>query len=153
MVVHIGGAIALFGPTFVYPFLGAIAQKEGSDPKTVMRVGHAITKYLVVPADYVMPASGALLILQSKGLWDPFDKSNRWLLGSIILFTVMYALANLIVLPTERKAHALAEQGNIGPEFGALMQKQAKVGPILGMLMVAIIILMIVKPGSGISHF
>lgn len=150
LVVHIGGAIALFGPSFVYPVIMTRVQK-GDDAKTLMRAMRALTKYLVNPADYVLPASGALLILQSKGAWDPFIKENRWLLGAIVLFTIMYLIAHLIALPTEKKALAAAEAGDTAT-FQALTAKIMKVGPVLGLLLTTIIVLMIVKPGSGFIH-
>ena len=152
LVLHVGGAIALFGPTFTFPFFGVMAKKHGGDAKTLLRLEHLVVKYLVMPADYVLPLSGALLILQSKSVWDPFSSANRWLLGAIILFTIMFVVANFVQLPAMKKALAMAEKGQFGPEFGAIMQKQAKVGPILGILLVAIIVLMIVKPGSGFIH-
>ncbi len=153
LVLHIGGAIMLMGTSFTYPLIGMIGKKEGSDPKTLLRLGNAIAHKLLVPADYLMPLSGALLILQSKGGWDPFIKQNRWLLGAIILFTALFVIANFIQVPVMKKALAMAERGEYGPEFGSLMGKMEKFGPVLGILTVIIILLMILKPGSGAIHF
>lgn len=150
--LHIAGAIALFGPTFTFPFFGVVAQKKDGDPRTLLRLMDMILKYLVIPADYLMPLSGTLLILNSKGAWDPFASANRWLLASIILFTIMWVLATFVQLPAHRKALKLANAGQFGPEFGALMAKQAKIGPILGLLLTIIIVLMTTKPGSGFIH-
>ena len=50
------------------------------------------------------------------------------------------------------KALKMAEAQEFGPEFGGLMKKLGQGGQFLSLLLVAIIILMVVKPGSHIFH-
>lgn len=150
--LHIFGAVALFGPTFTFPLFGVVAQKKEGDPRTLLRLMDVIVRFLVIPGDYILPLSGALLIVNSKNQWNPFISQNAWLLASIILFVFLWVIATFIQVPALKKSLAMANEGRFGPEFGALMEKQATVGKVLGFLTVVILILMITKPGSGFIH-
>lgn len=144
--LHVLSAVVLFGPSFAFPFIGAVAQK-GGDVKTALRISDLIGRKLLVPADIVLPVTGVLIIVSSKSAFDPFEPSGRWLLSAIVLFTIMVLIGNLVQMPTMKKALTLADRNEFGPEFGKLMQKQKKFGMILGMLLMIIVVLMVAKPG------
>ena len=153
LTLHIFGAIAGFGVTFAFPFVGALAQKEGAPVAWFLRLVHTLTdKWVLIFAATVMPGTGAGLIITSKGLWDPFDSRNRWLLAALILYTILFLYAISVQRPNGIKALKMAEAQRFGPEFGALMKKVARGGQFLTVLLVTIIILMVTKPGSGFIH-
>jgi uncharacterized membrane protein len=153
LAIHVIGAIFIFGPTVAYAFIGAKAKKEGAPVAWALGLVDFIDSRWVNPLSLTLqPASGAWLIVQSKGLWDPFKSENRWLLAAIIIYTVATAFALFFMTRWGKKAHHLAESNQFGPEFGGLMKKVEMGGQALTVALLTIIILMVVKPGSGFIH-
>ena len=153
LTLHVFGAIAGFGVTFAFPFVGAMAQKPGAPVEWFLKLVHMLTdKWVLIFAGTVVPGTGAGLIITSKGLWNPFVSRNRWLLVALILYTILFTYAVLVQRKLAIKAIAMAEAKQFGPEFGALMKKAAMGGQMLTVLLVTIIILMVTKPGSGFIH-
>lgn len=154
LTIHIVGAIFIFGPTVAYAFIGAQAKKPGAPVAWALGVIDWIDAKWVNPlALTLQPASGALLIVQSKNQWNPFESRNRWLLAAIILYMIATGFALFVQTPWGRKAHKMALANDFGPEFGATMKKVGMGGQLLTVLLLTIIILMVVKPGSGTIHF
>ena len=153
LALHVVGAIFIFGPTVAYAFIGAKASKEGAPVAWAIGVIDFIDAKWVNPLSLTLqPATGAWLIVDSKGLWDPFESRNRWLLAAIIIYTLATAFALFVQTPNGRKAHRMAEADQFGPEFGALMKKVNRGGMLLTTALLSIIVLMVVKPGSGYIH-
>jgi uncharacterized membrane protein len=153
LALHVIGAIFIFGPTVAYAFIGARAAKEGAPVAWAIGLIDFIDSKWVNPlALTLQPATGAWLIVNSRGLWNPFESRNRWLLAGIILYIFAMAFAMFVQTPWGKKAHRMAEANQFGPEFGALMKKINKGGMTLTATLLAIIILMVVKPGSGFIH-
>jgi len=153
LTIHILGAVLIFGPTFAYAFIGAQAKKEGAPVAWALRLVDFIEDKWVTPmALTLQPLSGALLILDSKDLHNPFKSQGRWLFAAIILYIVAIGYAIFVQGRTAKKALHLAEANQFGPEFGGLMKKVAIGGQFLTVLLIAIIVLMVVKPGSGVVH-
>ena len=153
LVLHIMGAIVAFGSSFAFPFIGALAQKPGAPVPWFLRLNEAIeTKLLLPVALTLQPLTGALLILQSKGTFNPFNSNGRWLLAAIIIYTIAMAFSVFVQARNTTKAVKMAEAQEFGPEFGGLMKKLGQGGQFLTLLLITIIILMIVKPGSHVFH-
>ena len=96
------------------------------------------------------PAYAGLLVL---GLWmvaiGPYDITTDWVLGGLVLYVAVTVLAITLYSPALRRQIALLEAGEGGsPEFAALAKRAGMVGPLLGLLVVAIVFLMVVKPGA-----
>jgi len=153
LTLHIMGAIVAFGASFTFPLIGALAQKPGAPVPWFLRLNHMIEWKLLLPiALTLQPATGALLIVQSKGTFNPWNHNGRWLLGAIIIYTIAMAFSLFIQDRNASKALQMAEAGQFGPEFGGLMKKLKGGGQFLTLLLVAIIVLMVVKPGSHVFH-
>jgi uncharacterized membrane protein len=153
LTIHILGAVVIFGPTLAFPFVGAMAKKEGAPVAWALELLDFIDRKWVTPLSLtVQPASGAWLIVQADNLYNPFQRHGRWLLISIILYIVATVFAHFVQTPAGRKAHRMAAANQFGPEFGALMKRVGMGGQFLTLLLIAIIVLMVVKPGSGVIH-
>ncbi len=151
--LHVLGAVFIFGPTVAYSFIGARAKKEGAPVAWAIGTIEFIENKWVNPlALTLQPATGAWLIVDSKGLWNPFHSQNRWLFAGIILYIIAMSFALFVQGPNAKKAYHLAEANQFGPEFGGLMKKVAMGGQFLTVLLIAIIVLMVTKPGSGFIH-
>jgi uncharacterized membrane protein len=151
LVIHILGAIAIFGVTFAFPFIGAMAKKEGAPVAWALELSDFIDSKWVNPlALTLQPASGAFLIVHNH--FDPFKAQHRWLLAGIILYIVAMAYALFVQSRAGKKALEMAKANQFGPEFGATMKKLQMGGQFLTVLLITIIILMVTKPGSGFIH-
>ena len=154
LVLHILGAIAFFGPSFVFPVIGAMAKKEGAPIAWLLRISDKIEHlYLDRLGTIIQPATGAALILISDNpALQPFERQGRWLLASIIIFIVATVIGVAILGPAGKRAIVLADANDFGPEFGGLMKKIQMFGQVETVFLLTIIILMVVKPGSGFVH-
>ncbi|MFY9587244.1 MAG: DUF2269 family protein [Actinomycetota bacterium] len=153
LAIHVIGAIFIFGPTVAYAFIGAKAKKEGAPVAWALEVIDFIDARWVNPLSLTLqPASGAWLIVQSKGLWDPFKSQNRWLLVAIIIYIIATVFALFFMTPWGKKAHRMAASNQFGPEFGGLMKRIAMGGQALTVALLTITVLMVTKPGSGFIH-
>lgn len=153
LAIHVLGAIFIFGPTVAFPFIGARAKKEGAPVAWAIGTVEFIDSKWVTPLSLTLqPLSGALLIINGKNQWNPFESYGRWLLAGIILYIVATFFAILVQTPNGKKALRLAETNQFGPEFGALMKKVEMGGQFLTVLLIAIVVLMVTKPGSGFIH-
>ena len=80
-------------------------------------------------------------------LIGPYEFSTFWVAVSIGLYVVMAAVAFFFYSPTLRRQIAAYEaSGAQSPEFVALGARGRAVGIVLAVLVVAIIVLMVVKP-------
>jgi uncharacterized membrane protein len=151
LVIHILGAIAIFGVNFAFPFIGAMAKKEGAPVAWALELSEVIeTKWVTPLALTLQPASGAFLIVHNH--FDPFKAQHRWLAAGIILYIIAMAYALFVQTRTGKKALHMAQAKQFGPEFGAVMKKLQMGGQFLTVLLITIIILMVIKPGSGFIH-
>jgi uncharacterized membrane protein len=145
LTLHIFGAIAGFGVSFAFPFIGAMAKKEGAPVVWFLRLTETIaSRWLEVFSIAVVPGTGAGLIITQHV--SPWESQNRWLLASIIIYTLSFAFSMLVQAPNTKKAIKMAEAQQFGPAFGAHMKKVARGGQFLTVMLIAIIILMVVKP-------
>lgn len=154
LVLHILGAIAFFGPAFVFPVIGAMAKKQGAPLPWLLRLSDTIESlYLDKLGTFIQPATGTALILTSDNpALQPFESQGRWLLAAIVIFIVATAVGVFILGPAGKRAIALADANDYGPEFGAQMKKIQMFGNVEFVFLITIIILMVTKPGSGFIH-
>ncbi len=151
--LHVVGVIIGLGPSFAFPFVGALARKPGAPVPWFLRFTELVATRLIDPITAtVIPGTGAGLIIISRGAWNPFKSHGRWLLAAIILYVIAFAFSNLVQLPSTKKAIAMADAQQFGPEFGARMKGLARGGQFLSLLVITIAVLMMTKPGSGFIH-
>ncbi|MDQ3954073.1 MAG: DUF2269 domain-containing protein [Actinomycetota bacterium] len=149
ILVHIASAIIGFGPTYAFSILGPMAAKrQGPEGITLMEGMIAVEKKLVIPAALVVqPLSGTLLIFEAG--WNNSFFSHTWLWIAILLYVTAFYLALGQQTPALEKMVAMAKDGKAqSPEFGVLASKVSKIGPALGLMLAAIIVLMVLKPGT-----
>jgi predicted integral membrane protein DUF2269 len=154
LFLHIGGAIVAFGPTFVFPLIGAMGGREPQHVNFAVRINERIEERIVLPLAVLQGITG-LLIVWRTGI-NIF--SSLWLLVAIVLYLIALSLAFFVALPTTRK---LAEATNAPPpplapgapaptgpppHVAALVKRAQQTGMALAVLIVAIVFLMVVKP-------
>lgn len=144
LVLHILASIAIIGPAFVMPIIRRCARTVGQ-----LHFAFGITTKLAI-----MPKiGGAVLIL--TGVWlmiiTKMGLSQMWLNVSILLSLLMVVLIDGWIEPRMKKIIKIIsesqDQGNeIPAEFGLLIKKIAPIETAAQLLMIAILVLMVVKP-------
>jgi uncharacterized membrane protein len=150
LFLHVMGAILAFGPTFAFSIIGGMGGKEPQHANFATRVTAAIGTRLVYPLAIFQGVTGVALIL----IGDIDITSRAWLLVGIVL----YAIALTFALTIQRSAvHRIIEMSSAPPTPGvsgpppalvATIRSVQRGGIFTGLLVVAIVFLMVVKPGG-----
>lgn len=144
LVLHILASITIIGPTFVMPIIRRSARTVGQ-----LHFTFGITTKLAI-----MPKiGGAVLVL--TGVWlmiiTKMGLSQIWLNVSILLSLLVVIMIDGWIEPRMKKIIKIIsesqEQGNdIPAEFGLLIKKIVPIETAAQLLMIAILVLMVVKP-------
>ncbi|MEK5391439.1 DUF2269 family protein [Margalitia sp. FSL K6-0131] len=144
LVLHILASIAIIGPAFVTPIIRRSA-------RTVGQLHFALgitTKLAIIPK-----IGGTVLII--TGVWlmivTKMGLSQMWLNLSFLLSLLMVVMIDGLIEPRMKKIIKIVsesqDQGNeIPAEFGLLMKKLVPIETAAQLLMIAILVLMVVKP-------
>ncbi len=156
LFLHVMGAIAVFGPTFVFPIIANQVQKAPQHGHFGAVLGEFIERRLVLPGAMVQGITGVALILISGR--DLTVAANRWLVAAIILYLIAIGFAAMVQAKNAEKMVELTAHMPPGPppagapagpppEIAATGKKLAQGGQLLSVLIVLIVILMVTKPG------
>jgi len=152
LVLHVSGAIIGLGPSFAFSIIGpAIGKQEAPAASlALMKVMEKIERGLVLPILIVVQLTTGILLIFNRHLDAGFFHSNRaWLLAGIGVYIVAMAISMGVNVPAMGKLIHMAENGQAGtPEFGKLVKVTQSLGPVLTVLALAIMVLMIWKPGG-----
>jgi uncharacterized membrane protein len=150
--LHITAVVVGFGATFAEALLFPVAQKMGVRYLPfVHQVQIAINQRLATPAMVVILITGIYQV----------DKVNAsfgdlWISASFAIVIVLGGLLGGYFIPTDRKLRAQVEReiaaagdGEVilSPSYQAAARTEGMVGGLAGLLIVAAIFLMVVKPG------
>ena len=159
LLLHILSAIVGFGGVQLNGLYAQEAQQRpGREGVAINQAVWAVSKVAEVFI-YLTFVFGVLLVLLSES--DLISFSDLWISLSILLYLVGIGLSHAILFPSVRKANALAEElsrtegpppGAQGPpaevvQLEALGKKIGMTDMVLKLLLVAILFLMIWKPG------
>ncbi len=157
LFLHVMGAIAVFGPVFVFPVIARQAQKSPQNAPFAAALSELIERRIVLPGAVVQGITGVgLIIILSADLTSP---SYRWLIGGITLYLVAILYAAFVQAPAaEKMVHLTAGGSHPGlppagapagppPEIAETARKLQRGGMVLTVLIVLIVILMVTKPG------
>lgn len=144
LVFHVLASIAIIGPAFVVPVIRRSARTVGQLRFAI----EATNKIAILPklGGTVLIITGVwLMILAKAGL------SQTWLNLSILLSLLMIATIEGLIGPRmkqvmERAAISQSKGDEVPSELGRLMKKVVPVETAAQLLMVAIAVLMVLKP-------
>lgn len=166
LFAHVLGAIIAFGPTFSFPIIGRLGAQERIHGNFATRLSLALAHVQVVPFAILQGITGIGLIV--TGNIDVLG--TPWLLIGILLYLIALNFALFIQTPTVKQVIALTTVGpasGVGPGVGApaaggpagpasggpppqllrLIKRVQLGGLFLMALIVAIVFLMVAKPG------
>jgi uncharacterized membrane protein len=150
LFLHVLGAVVAFGPTFAFSFIGAAGGAEPQHANFATRVSHTISSRLVYPIGLTLPITG--LAMMAVREINPFERGYWWLAVAIVLYLVAYGYSFFVQRKYVERVIELTSAppppGATGPppELVELVAKIQRGGMMLGILLVAIIFLMVVKP-------
>lgn len=144
LVLHISASIAIIGPAFLMPFIRRSARTVGQMQFTL----GITTKLAILPkiGGVVLGITGVgLMIITKMGL------SQMWLNVSILLSLLMVVIIDFWIEPRMKKIiKVLSESQDKGreipTEFGLVLKKIIPVETAAQLLMIAILLLMVIKP-------
>ena len=141
--LHILFAIVAVGFNISYGIWQARAAREPE------HMGYALRGIKFLDDRVANPAYGGLLVVGIiLVLIGPYEFTTFWVAVAIGLYVLMFVVAILFYSPTlKRQIAAYEANGAQSEEFVQLGARGRLVGMILAVLVIAIIILMVVKPG------
>jgi hypothetical protein len=159
LFLHVMGAIAVFGPTFVFPVIASHVRKMPQNGHFAAVLSEFIESRIVIPGAIVQGITG-LILIGLLGI-NPFtDAPWRWLLVAIVLYLIAIGYAiGVQRVNAEKMVHLTANMppgpppagapAGPPPEIAATGAALARGGQILTVLIVLIVILMVTKPTIG----
>lgn len=148
LVLHILAVIIGFGGMFIAGFYGAEgAKRQGAEGLAIQETTMKVTSLAPTMAVYTVPILGILLILLSDDVWQ---FSDMWISLSFLLYIAIIVLAVTVQVPNIRRMIALrtGAEGVQATEVEKRAKTAAAVGGALNLLWIAILVLMVFKPGA-----
>ena len=142
LFLHVLAVIVGLGPTFALP--GLMKLRGDAPSPAVLRVEYVISRYASIGLGVIL-LTGLGLISESPAVIGQFGDA-RWLHIGIALFVIYAGLGTGFAAPRMRKAVTAAQAGNSAEVRRLLDPLDKVVGPILGLLLAAILYLMLIKP-------
>jgi uncharacterized membrane protein len=143
--LHIFFAIVAVGLNISY------AVWQGRAAREPEHTGYALRGIKFLDDRIANPAYGGLLVVGILlVVLGPWEFTQLWVVASIALYLIMGAVAFIFYSPTLTKLIASYESGGAATaEFTTLSGRSRAVGILLAVLVVAIIVMMVVKPGAA----
>jgi uncharacterized membrane protein len=148
LAVHILAVVLAFGSTFAYPVIDAYVRKSSPDDlATFHRFQVVLARRLIQPAMFVVLAAGLYLAL------DRYDLGETWISSAFAILIFMFGFAEAVFIPGEKRLAALAERdrlggGGLSTEYESQARRIAIAGSIWLLLVIAVIFIMTLKPGT-----
>lgn len=152
LFLHVIGAIAAFGPSFVMPIIASQSRKMPSGSLFGLKLSDAIERRVIIPLGLFQAVTGIGLIWQLS-----IDlEATHWLSLGIVLYIIAIGYAIVVQARTVESMIGLLEAAPApvpgtppGPPpaaFMALAKRAQQGGIFLSVLLVLIVFLMSVKP-------
>lgn len=141
--LHIMFAIVAVGLNISYGIWQARAGRQAEHMGFALRGIKFLDDWVANPSYAGLLIVGIFLVLLG-----PWEFTQFWVYGAIVLYLLMGTVAFFFYSPTLKRQIAVYEASGAGAaEFAALSTRSRIVGIVLAVIVVAIIILMVVKPG------
>jgi uncharacterized membrane protein len=151
--IHVTAALIGFGATFAEAIAFPVAMQAGKRHLPyVHRLGLAINTRLTAPALVVVLATGIYQVSKAD-----LSFGDGWISGTFAILIVIGGLNGAYFIPEDRRLATMAEADVAAAGDGEVVlsdeyQRRARiegmVGGLAGLLVVAAVFLMVVKPGA-----
>jgi hypothetical protein len=155
LVLHILSAIVGFGGVLLNGLYAAQAQKRQGPAGRAVSEANLAVSMVAERVIYLVPVFGILLVLASDDAWSFGD---TWVWLSLALFIIAFGISHSVLFPGHKKINALLLEMEQGPppvggpppqvaQIQRIGQRQAGTAMVLDVILVAILAMMIWKPG------
>jgi len=155
LVLHILSAIVGLGAVMLNGLYAAQAQKRPGPPGRAVSEANFAVSGIAEYVIYLIPVFGILLVLASHKI---FTFGQTWVWLALTLYVIAIGISHAVLIPAHKKTNALLAEMEQGPapaggpppqvaQIQALGKRQAAAGMTLNLFVVAILALMIWKPG------
>jgi uncharacterized membrane protein len=142
VAIHVVAALVGFGVTFSYPVIQLVAERHGPEALGFgLDAILAISRWVAVPATLVVGVTGIFQLADG-----PYSLSDGWLAASLGLYVAVMVVAVVYLAPAYRRAGDAARAGSAA-DYRAAIRGTKVVGPLVAAAVLAIAVLMEVKPG------
>jgi Predicted integral membrane protein (DUF2269) len=139
--IHIASAITAVGANITYGVWNARIASEPSHTSFALKGIKFLDDRIANPSYGVLFLTGLIMIF--VGHWG----LTLWLIVAIVLFVVVAALGFGVFTPLLRNQIRLADAGDTGSaDFARLATRSRVLGPILGLIVLVILVMMVFKP-------
>lgn len=140
--VHVMSAITAVGANVTYGLWNIRAAGEPAQTSFVLKGIKFIDDRIANPAYGVLLVTGLLMV--ALGHWSI---TSLWIIVALMLFAVVAVIGLVFFSPLLKTQIRLADSGETASaEFQRLANRSRAIGPILGLVVVVIVIMMVFKP-------
>jgi uncharacterized membrane protein len=140
--VHVLLAIVAVGANATYGVWLARLQSSPQSAETILRGIKVLDDRVANPAYGLLLVTGLL-----EAYLGGYSLGTKWIDIALILYVVLVIVAVVLYTPTLKKQIAAVASGGVdSPEAQKLASRGQIVGAVLGVIALAIIFLMVVKP-------
>ncbi len=147
LFLHIAAVVVVFGVTYCYPFMFAVAAKSGLESTaSALRVTLVAERYVITPGSIFTLLIGFYLV--GKGDWSG---SDAFVIVGVAAIVILQGMTHAVFKPHTTKALEYAERDLAagGPPSQELLAEAAllqRAGQIAGLIVMVTIFFMVVKP-------
>ena len=141
---HVTFAIVAFGWNTSYAFWLARAARQPNKETQLFTL-----RSIKLMDDRVANPLYGLLLLTGLAMvvTAGYPLTTRWIASALVLYVIAVVMAFTLISPNFRKALAALEtEGPEGPTYKSAMSRGRTLGIIIGVIVLAIVFLMVVKP-------
>ena len=150
--LHVTAVMVGFGSTFALAVAEPVAMKL--DPRHIPYVHQlsiVLNRYFATPGLVIILITGFYQV--SEGNWELGD---FWISGTLAIVIALGAIMGAVFMPGAKKLKAFAERDiaaagdgpvTLSEDYQRLSKRDMIFGPLTGLLLVAAVFLMTVKPG------
>lgn len=140
--IHIASAITAVGANITYGVWNVMGAREPVHMGFMLKGIRFLDNRIANPAYGVLFLTGLAMIF--IGHWSI---TSLWIIVAVILFVAVAAIGGGVFTPLLRNQIRLADAGDTtSAEFTRLANRSRMLGPILGIIVVVILVMMVFKP-------
>jgi hypothetical protein len=147
--VHVSAVVVGFGATFAGALMFPVAMRVG-----VTHLPYVHHLQLAINERLAGPALGIVIL---TGIFQTIDADwgfgSFWISATILIAIVLGAMSGAYFIPTDRKLAEQAQReidatGNVSDDYQKKARTEGILGAVAGLLVIAAVFLMVMKPGA-----
>ena len=147
--VHVSAVVVGFGATFAEAIMFPVAMKAGA-----RHLPYVHQLQLAINQRMAGPALGLIIL---TGIYQTIDADwgfgSFWISATFLIVIVLGGINGAYFVPTDRKLAVQAqkeldETGDVSEDYRRQARTEGIVGAIAGLLILAAVFMMVVKPGA-----